>query len=312
MFLRKIRTSITKLILPSLHLILKLLKANTRTVNFLNDKKTNANNSYNFQTNIEKLLKNRKLIGLDVGAQGGFNSDKFFPERYNKYFESILVDPLKNSLEGKESTHTINKGLWSSKGVRKLYILNKRPQSSSMYEPDKKSLSIYGFEEKDFHLFDVSKTETVECDTLSSSLKALNINTLDYLKIDTQGAELEILKGLENYRPLLIKCEIQIFPMYKKEPSWTEVTDLLYKLGYIVSDWKKIGSHATRTPVEMDMVFIPNFLMDSGKKLILEKEKEFISLMLISGQIKLLKKISKILDLGHSESYMKTKDRYFN
>ena len=312
MFLRKIRTSITKLILPSLHLILKLLKANTRTVNFLNDKKTNANNSYNFQTNIEKLLKNRKLIGLDVGAQGGFNSDKFFPERYNKYFESILVDPLKNSLEGKESTHTINKGLWSSKGVRKLYILNKRPQSSSMYEPDKKSLSIYGFEEKDFHLFDVSKTETVECDTLSSSLKALNINTLDYLKIDTQGAELEILKGLENYRPLLIKCEVQIFPMYKKEPSWTEVTDLLYKLGYIVSDWKKIGSHATRTPVEMDMVFIPNFLIESGKKLILEKEKEFISLMLISGQIKLLKKISKILDLGHSESYMKTKDRYFN
>ena len=312
MFLRKIRTSITKLILPSLHLILKLLKANTRTVNFLNDKKTNANNSYNFQTNIEKLLKNRKLIGLDVGAQGGFNSDKFFPERYNKYFESILVDPLKNSLEGKESTHTINKGLWSSKGARKLYILNKRPQSSSMYEPDKKSLSIYGFEEKDFHLFDVSKTETVECDTLSSSLKALNINTLDYLKIDTQGAELEILKGLENYRPLLIKCEVQIFPMYKKEPSWTEVTDLLYKLGYIVSDWKKIGSHATRTPVEMDMVFIPNFLIESGKKLILEKEKEFISLMLISGQIRLLKKISKILDLGHSESYMKTKDRYFN
>ena len=312
MFLRNIRTSITKLILPSLHLILKLLKANTRTVNFLNDKKTNANNSYNFQTNIEKLLKNRKLIGLDVGAQGGFNSDKFFPERYNKYFESILVDPLKNSLEGKESTHTINKGLWSSKGVRKLYILNKRPQSSSMYEPDKKSLSIYGFEEKDFHLFDVSKTETVECDTLSSSLKALNINTLDYLKIETQGAELEILKGLENYRPLLIKCEVQIFPMYKKEPSWTEVTDLLYKLGYIVSDWKKIGSHATRAPVEMDMVFIPNFLIESGKKLILEKEKEFISLMLISGQIRLLKKISKILDLGHSESYMKTKDRYFN
>ena len=312
MFLRKIRISITKLILPSLHLILKLLKANTRTVNFLNDKKINANNAYNFQTNIESLLKNKKLIGLDVGAQGGFNSDEFFPEKYNKYFKSILIDPLKNSLEEGEDRYIINKGRWSSKGIRKLYILNKRPQSSSMYEPDKKSLSIYGFEEKDFHLFDVSKTETVECDTLSSSLKALNINTLDYLKIDTQGAELEILKGLENYRPLLIKCEVQIFPMYKKEPSWTEVTDLLYKLGYIVSDWKKIGSHATRAPVEMDMVFIPNFLIDSGKKLILEKEKEFISLMLISGQIKLLKKISKILDLGHSESYMKTKDRYFN
>ena len=86
----------------------------------------------------------------------------------------------------------------------------------------------------------------------------------------------------------------------------------MYKLGYIVSDWRKIGSHATRTPVEMDMIFIPNFLLDSGKKLILEKEREFISLMLVSGQIKLLKKISKILSLGHSELYMKTKDKYFN
>ena len=312
MFLKKIRISVTKIILPFFHKILELLKANTRTVNFLNDKKINANNAYNFQKNIEILLKDKKLIGLDVGAQGGFNSDKFFPEKYNKYFESILVDPLKNSLKGKESKHTINKGLWSSKGKRKLYILNNRPQSSSMYEPDKKSLTIYGFKEKDFHLFDVSKTEMVECDTLSSSLKEININSLDYLKIDTQGAELEILKGLENYRPLIIKCEVQIFPMYKKEPAWTAVTDLLYKLGYIVSDWKKIGSHTTRTPAEMDMVFIPNFLIDFGKNLIIEKEREFISLMLITGQIKLLKKISKILNLGHSEFYMKTEDKYFN
>ena len=161
MFLRKIRISITKLILPSLHLILKLLKANTRTVNFLNDKKINANNSYNFQSNVEKLLENKKLIGLDVGAQGGFNSDEFFPKKYNKYFESILVDPLKDSLKDEQSKHIINKGLWSSKGVRKLYILNKRPQSSSMYEPDKKSLTIYDFKEQDFHLFDVTKTEMV-------------------------------------------------------------------------------------------------------------------------------------------------------
>ena len=312
MFLRKIRTSITKLILPILYKLLQLLKANTRMVNFLINKKIYANNSYNFQKNIESLLKNKKLIGLDAGAQGGFNSDKFFPEKYNKYFESVLIDPLKNSLEKDKNKHIVNKGLWSSKGVRKLYILNKRPQSSSMYEPDKNSLTIYDFKEKDFQLFEVSKTKMVECDTIDSSLKELKINTLDYLKIDTQGAELEILKGLGDYKPLMIKCEIQIFSMYKKEPSWTEVTDYLYKLGYIVSDWKNIGSHATRTPVEMDMVFIPNFLIDSGKKLILEKEKEFISLMLISGQIKLLKKVSKILNLGHSDLYMKTKDRYFN
>ena len=312
MFLRKLRISIAKVIIPVLYKIILLLKANTRAINFFNEKRKNANNTYNFQKSIEELLGDKKLIGLDVGAQGGFNSDEFFPKKYNKYFNSILVEPLMNALKDEQQKNIIKKGLWSSKGARKIYILNKRPQSSSMYEPDKNALSIYDFKEKDFHLFDVGKTEMVECDRLDSCLKDLNIDNLDYLKIDTQGAEFEILKGLGSYKPLMIKCEVQVFPMYKKEPGWTEVTDTLHKLGYMISDWKEIGSHATKTPVEMDMVFIPNFLLDSGKGLILKKEKEFISLMLISGQIKLLKKISKILNLGYSKFYTNTEDRYFN
>ena len=312
MYLRKVRVSITKLILPFFYKIFQLLKTNTRVVNFINEKKILANNNYNFQNSIEKLLENKKLIGLDVGARGGFNSDKFFPEKYNKYFNSIMVDPLKNSLKNEKNCHVINKGIWGSKCVRKLYILNKREGSSSMFEPKKESLPIYDFKQKDFNLFDVSKTEMVECDTLSSSLEGINIKNLDYLKIDTQGAELEVLKGLKNYRPLIIKSELQIFPMYKNIPSWTDVTNLLNNLGYMVCDWRKIGSHVTRTPVEMDMIFIPNFSTETGKKIIKDREREFISLMLISGQIKLLKKISEVLHLGYSQYYMNIEDKYFN
>tara|TARA_Y100001970_G_scaffold221899_1_gene272797 strand:- start:4191 stop:5129 length:939 start_codon:yes stop_codon:yes gene_type:complete len=312
MFVKKLRSSIAKLILPFLYKIFKLLKANTRATNFLNEKKNNANDIYNFQSTLEKLLKNKKLISLDVGAQGGFNSDKFFPNKYNKFFEAILVDPLKDSLKQESGNHIITRGLWSSKCQRKLYVLNKRPGSSSMFEPDKKSLEIYGFKQKDLQLFDVTNTEIVECDTLSSSLENIKVQTLDYLKIDTQGAELEILKGIGSYRPLIIKCEVQIFPMYKNVPNWTEVADFLYKLGYILSDWKKIGSHVTRVPAEMDMIFIPNFKSELGKKIIFKREKEFISLMLVTGQIELLKKISKIINLEHSEFYIKTEDMYFN
>tara|TARA_Y200000002_G_scaffold285169_1_gene239178 strand:- start:1171 stop:1473 length:303 start_codon:yes stop_codon:yes gene_type:complete len=99
--------------------------------------------------------------------------------------------------------------------------------------------------------------------------------------------------------------------MYKLQPNWTEITSLLYKLGYILTDWKKIGSNATRSPVEMDMIFIPNFKIDEGKSLIMKKEKVFISLMLISGQIQLLQKISNILNLDHSKIYMNIEDKYF-
>ena len=114
MFFKKISISITKLILPFLYKILQLLKGNARAINFLNDKRINANNVYNFQENIEKILKNKKLIGIDVGAHGGFNSDGFFPKKYNKYFQSILFDPLSNSLKNEKDKHTFSKGLWSS------------------------------------------------------------------------------------------------------------------------------------------------------------------------------------------------------
>ena len=298
--------------LPLLFRIFQIFRINTRVINFLSNKKSYANNIYNFEKSIEKLLGGKKLVALDVGSQGGFNSDNFFPTKYNKYFKPILIDPLQNSLEREENKYYIDKGLWSSKGNKKLYILGKRPVSSSMYEPDEKSLKIYGFKESDFQLFDVTETKNVECDTISSSLSSLKISYLDYLKIDTQGAELEILKGLGDYRPLFIKCEVQIFPMYKGVPSWTELVNFLEKLNYIVCDWKEIGSHATRTPVEMDMIFIPNFSKDIGKKSILERQNEFISLMLISGQIKILKKISKIINLGYSENYMNVRDLYFD
>ena len=38
------------------------------------------------------------MVGLDIGAQGGFNSDDFFPKKYNHFFQAVLVDPLSNSL----------------------------------------------------------------------------------------------------------------------------------------------------------------------------------------------------------------------
>ena len=312
MFLGKLRTSIAKILLPFFFQMMRLLKASTRTVNYFNDKKAEANNTYDFQKEIQNLLKDEKLIGMDVGSIGGFNSDCYFPKKYNKFFETVLVDPLNNFKPDDLNKNVIKKGLWSSKKEKKLFILNKRPQSSSLYEPNKEALSIYGFKDKDFNLFDVSKELIIECDTISSSLNKLNIKSLDYLKIDTQGAEYEILKGLNNFRPLMIKCELQIFPMYKNQPSWTRVLDLLENLDYMLSDWKKIGSHATRSPVEMDMIFIPNISKEIGKKIIESKKEKFVSLMLITGQIKFLKEISKIINLGYPDICNKFEDKFFN
>ena len=103
-----------------------------------------------------------------------------------------------------------------------------------------------------------------------------------------------------------------ILILYKKVPKWNELLSYLYNLNYVVIDWKSIGDHKTRVPAEMDMIFIPNFKTSVGKKLILKKEKQFISLMLMTGQLKLLQKISKFLNLNNSNDFMHIEDKFFN
>ena len=199
------------------------------------------------------------------------------------------------------------------KGERELAlsIMEKRPGSSSMFRPNKDAFNLYNFKKSNHQLFEVSKTMDVECTTVEESLNALDIKNLDFLKIDTQGAELEILKGLGNYFPLLMKVEAQIIPMYENVPNWGELINYMNNLNYMTCEWSEIGTHATRSPAEMDMLFIPNYLSDFGKKLILSREREFICLMLIFGQIKLLQTISEKLNFSINSKIQNLRDKFF-
>ncbi len=288
----KLGKSFSKIIFPILYKIFFFLKINKRAANYFDDKSYFSNNKQNFVETIKLLLENNKITALDVGAQGGFNSDEFFSSKYNNFFESVLVEPIKEEAEKlkKQSKYVINNGLWSSKIKKKIYILGNRLGSSSMYEPNPNSFQLHKV--KNYQNYAVTNTFEIQCNTLKESLNELKIKKIDYLKIDTQGAELEILKGIGEYKPLLIKLESHIHSMYKNVPSWDELLNYIYKLNYVVIDWKGIGSHSTRVPAEMDMIFIPNFNSVDGKKLIIENENIFISLMIIFGQIDLLKIIS--------------------
>ena len=190
--------------------------------------------------------------------------------------------------------------------------MKKRLGSSSLYKPNKDAYALYDLKKKNCPSFEVTNEIDIECTTIKESLNNLNIQKLDFLKIDTQGAEVEILKGLGNYLPLLLKIEVQIVPMYENIPDWSELINHLYKLNYMTCEWGEIGNHATHSPVEMDMLFIPNYLNRSGKELIISRKKKFISLMLIFGQIKLLQIISTKLNFPEMPEIEKLKDKFFN
>ncbi len=308
----KFSKSLIKILLPMLFKILIKLKINRRVINFLHEKSYNSNNKYNFTSLLEMLLEKNKIIALDVGAQGGFNSDKYFPKKYDNFFQEILIEPINSEAKKLgDKKYIINKGLWSSKTRKKLYILDNRLGSSSMYEPDKMNFDLHSIKEKKYVDYEVTRSIEVECDTLANQLESINIKHLDYLKIDTQGAELEVLKGLGSYRPMLIKVEAHFFSMYRNVPSWHKLINHLYELNYVLIDWKGIGSHSTRIPAEADIIFIPNFENEFGKELIKKNKKKFISLMLIFGQLKLLQIILKRFEIKYEE-LEKIEDQYFN
>ena len=308
----KFSKSLSKILLPAVFTILIKLKLNRRVINFLHEKSYNSNFKYDFTSLLEKFLEKNKIVALDVGAQGGFNSDNFFPKKYDHFFEEILIEPIDSEAKKiKNKKFVINKGLWSEKIKKKLYILDNRLGSSSMYEPNINSFDLHNIQEKKYDDYKVTRSIEIECDTLANQLTDLNINNLDYLKIDTQGAEFEILKGLGNFRPLLIKIEAHFFSMYKNVPSWHKLINLLYELNYVLIDWKDIGDHNTRIPAEADMIFIPNFNNEVGKELIKQNKNKFISLMLIFGQLKLLQIIIKRFGIKNDE-LAKIEDKYFN
>ena len=310
--IQKFFRSLIKLLLPIIYKILISLKLNRRVINFLSEKAYKSNEKYNFKEHIENLLKNNKITALDVGAQGGFNSDNFFPNQYNQYFQSILVEPIKDEANKfKEQKFVINKGLWSNKEKKNLYVLDNRLGSSSMYMPNEEAFDLHRIKKKDFQNYKVTRTIQIDCDTISNQLSELNIKMLDYLKIDTQGAELEILKGIGSFRPLFLKIEAHFFSIYKNTPSWHELVNFLYEMNYVLIDWKGIGSHSTRIPAEVDMIFIPNFDNDSGKELIKANIEKFTSLMLIFGQLKVLQVILKRFKISDNK-IEQLEDYYFN
>ena len=127
-----------------------------------------------------------------------------------------MVEPIEfEAKKLSEAKYLINKGLWSKKEI-KIISLENRLGSSSMFYPDEDLFDLHSLTDVERKNFKVTKSVDIECDTLENSLSKLNINHLDYLKVDAQGAELEILKGMGKYQPLLIKLESHLFSMYKK------------------------------------------------------------------------------------------------
>lgn len=101
----------------------------------------------------------------------------------------------------------------------------RHPMCCSLYEPNERLISLYNNFEVAY-LKSVGSIETVSLDHFS---KQNNIGSVDFIKIDIQGAELDVFKGGRDVLNQIVAmvCEVEFIPHYINQPLFGDVCAFL-------------------------------------------------------------------------------------
>ena len=102
------------------------------------------------------------------------------------------------------------------KNERKKLYNTEHPMCTSLYKPNEKLIRLYNNLEFAY-LKDETEIDTI---TLDAFVGKYNIEDIDFIKIDVQGAELDIFKGGKNVLKNVIKivCEVEFVPSMRINP----------------------------------------------------------------------------------------------
>ena len=219
---------------------------------------------------VQKFLK-PKMIFFDIGANQGFYTllaakcvraeGRVFafepsPREFNYLRRNVLINGFKNTKM--EST-----ALGCDKGFADMFIcLDGKGSYSSLRSPSKNVKAR-------------RKIMKVSVTTLDEYVALNNISTIDFIKIDVEGGELDVLKGgksvLEKLRPLLL-CEVSDKRTRQWGYSASEICNFAKRYKYrwfsFVSE-DLLCSFGNKMIFDENLIAIPEEKLDNFK--ILEK-----------------------------------------
>jgi FkbM family methyltransferase len=138
--------------------------------------------------------------------------------------------------------------LGKSSEERTLYVTHE-PMCSSLYQPNE------SFLERFLGLQEVAGLDflmSIETTTLDQFCEAENIANIDFLQIDVQGADLDVLKGSINLlsRSILgIQIEVEFSPIYNQQPLFRDVDQYLDKHSFSLFDLLLTRRTRARSPI---------------------------------------------------------------
>lgn len=188
-------------------------------------------------TRKENLTK--PLVVVDVGCRWGF-AERFLSSEHLYDFKIIGFEPDREECDRLLASYQylpsgtvtcVPLGLAGAKGQRSLHI-TKEPACSSLYAPIQ-------FLADNYPALDCIKpkqTVAVKVTTIKQWAREHGLNYIDYLKIDTQGSELEILKGAEDLLDSIrcIDIEVEFNPIYEGQALFGETDIYLRSKGFVL------------------------------------------------------------------------------
>lgn len=193
-----------------------------------------------------KLLSAHEICVLDVGARPKPKKPHLY-EMLAPVAKLLVCDPDKEITNHMETFYRSRKwrsvkvydcALGEKKDTKNLFI-TKQPGLSSLLEPNMDVISHYYSDNKDRYknldYWRVARQDTCDVNAIDSIIN----ESIHIIKLDTQGSELDILKGgvkalQKNVSALIVEVSFQQF--YSKQALFSDIDIFLRKLGYVLID----------------------------------------------------------------------------
>lgn len=196
------------------------------------------------------------LQKLNVAHVGGRAGSTDFPKNknFNDSINYIIFEPDEDCIDQIKKTNpndlVYSYCLDKNNKKRKFYI-NKNRYSSSFLKPNSNELNIYEeiqgniykeIQGSDMLYSEATKVEkvlnlnTYSIDFLVSNKK---INNIDFISLDTQGSELDILIGSEKQLTeniVAVKVEVSFVKLYKDSALFKDIDDFLISKGFFLAE----------------------------------------------------------------------------
>lgn len=191
-----------------------------------------------------ELLSQAGFQVVDVGARGGPMQQLFLLAPFAQYFacepdteEAQKLCSLVNQHAPWKGVTVFSEALSTQVGKATLYICN-QPGLSSLLQPNWDVVRRY----YDDGRFEVCRELTVPTITLDDAAERYGFAEACFIKLDTQGTELDILRSgqkLISKAVLGLHVEVEFHPFYRNQALFSDVDAYLRSLGFCLIDLQR-------------------------------------------------------------------------